>query len=342
MFFIGCFFLPLQVFAAENSVTRRDGYLLIWQSILRPIEDTKSSFDDIKDGDIGAAEIRYGKRRGILNDEPLFRPDEALQLRDALLWIFRTRNVRELPDMKTEDLPDIISKYPITQMNRPLEGRVTSEEILTMMQTLDGMLRKEVHEVSFYGDEFQGQGTAFGEKFDKNALTAAHRSFPSNTLVKVTNVENGKSVVVRINDRGPYVDGRDMDLSEAAFKKISDKGGVLRATFERLGDQDLAAPCGEKSQQYQVRITKDVRLFRGVPHSFVSGKQLVLQSSRTFLVIGIDFPDGQKLRVQDFVFTGEKYRFTPDTDGVYTFHFGDAFGHSRAMSMDVESCAAAH
>lgn len=340
MLFIGCFLLPLQVFAAEDSLTRRDGYLLIWQSILRPVEDTKSSFDDINDDDPGAAEIRYGKRRGILEDETTFRPDDLLTLRDALLWIFRTRNVRELPDMKPEALPDLIAKYPVIEMNRPLDGRIATVQLLAIMEKLDGMLRAEVHEVSYYGEEFQGQGTAFGEKFDKNAITAAHRSLPYNTLVRVTNVNNDKSVVVRINDRGPYVDGRDMDLSEASFKKIAEGGGIIHATFERLGDKDLANPCSEKLQQYQVRITRDVRLFRGVPHEFAKTKQLILQSSRPFVVQSIDFPDGQRLRIQDFVVPGEKYRFTPDLDGLYVFHFGDTLGHAREMRMHAESCVA--
>ena len=73
---------------------------------------------------------------------------------------------------------------------------------------------------SWYGPGFHGRQTANGERFNQGALTAAHRSFPHNTLVKITNAENGKSVTVRINDRGPFVQGRDMDLSLASFVLI--------------------------------------------------------------------------------------------------------------------------
>lgn len=73
---------------------------------------------------------------------------------------------------------------------------------------------------SYYGMEFHGRRTASGEKFDMNAMTAAHRTLPFGTVVRVTNLANGKSVRVRINDRGPFVSGRDIDLSYAAAKAI--------------------------------------------------------------------------------------------------------------------------
>lgn len=73
---------------------------------------------------------------------------------------------------------------------------------------------------SYYGPGFQGKKTASGERFDMNDLTAAHKTLPFNTKVRVTNVENNKSVIVRINDRGPFKKGRVIDLSQAAAKKI--------------------------------------------------------------------------------------------------------------------------
>jgi rare lipoprotein A len=73
---------------------------------------------------------------------------------------------------------------------------------------------------SWYGKQFQGRKTASGEIFDMNRLTASHPSLPFGTVVKVTNLGNGKSVVVRINDRGPSVRGRIIDLSRAAAEEI--------------------------------------------------------------------------------------------------------------------------
>jgi rare lipoprotein A len=81
------------------------------------------------------------------------------------------------------------------------------------------------------------QGTASGERFDPEALTAAHKTLPFNSRVRVTNPANGKSVIVRINDRGPYVDGRCLDLSRAAFRSIANlsQGVLSKVTYEVLG-----------------------------------------------------------------------------------------------------------
>lgn len=82
---------------------------------------------------------------------------------------------------------------------------------------------------SFYGEEWNGRRTANGEIFNTYELTAAHKSLPFGTKVKVVNKTTGKSVVVRINDRGPFVKGRTIDLSKKAFQSIASiKKGVLK------------------------------------------------------------------------------------------------------------------
>lgn len=92
---------------------------------------------------------------------------------------------------------------------------------------------------SWYGEEFQGMQTSSGELFDANKMTAAHRTLPLGSRVKLTAVSTGKSVIVRINDRGPWVKGRDFDISEAAAIAlgIHDKGiAVIEAT---LAESDI-------------------------------------------------------------------------------------------------------
>jgi rare lipoprotein A len=82
---------------------------------------------------------------------------------------------------------------------------------------------------SWYGRQHHGKRTASGEAYDMNALTAAHRTLPIGTLVRVTNLENGRSVDVRINDRGPFVKRRVIDLSYAAAQQLGAVGtGVIR------------------------------------------------------------------------------------------------------------------
>jgi rare lipoprotein A len=83
---------------------------------------------------------------------------------------------------------------------------------------------------SFYNE---AQRTASGERFNKNAMTAAHRTLPLGTYVRVTNTKNGRSVTVRINDRGPYGHGRIIDLSEAAARQLHMiDAGVAPVTVE--------------------------------------------------------------------------------------------------------------
>ena len=91
---------------------------------------------------------------------------------------------------------------------------------------------------SWYGQRHQGRATASGEAFDMNQLTAAHRTMPFGTRLRVTNVENGRSVVVRVNDRGPWVNDRVLDVSQAAAKALGMVGdGVTKVEVVVLGAQ---------------------------------------------------------------------------------------------------------
>jgi rare lipoprotein A len=95
---------------------------------------------------------------------------------------------------------------------------------------------------SWYGAESNRKRTASGESYNMNSLTAAHRSLPLNTVVRVTNLENGKTVLVRINDRGPYDAGRLIDLSARAARNLDMKeAGTARVRLE-VYDADQATP----------------------------------------------------------------------------------------------------
>ena len=88
---------------------------------------------------------------------------------------------------------------------------------------------------SWYGRQFHGRKTASGETFDMNGLTAAHRTLPLNCYIRVTNKENGKSVVVKVNDRGPFHGNRVLDLSYGAAKRLGvTNAGVAKVSIERV------------------------------------------------------------------------------------------------------------
>ncbi len=105
---------------------------------------------------------------------------------------------------------------------------------------IKGAQHTAVFTASYYGhnDGFHGKKSANGEVFDKNAMTAAHKTLPFGTVLKVTYPKTGKSVKVRINDRGPYIAGRDIDLSYGAAAKlglIKHGVGKVRVTVVKWG-----------------------------------------------------------------------------------------------------------
>ena len=127
------------------------------------------------------------------------------------------------------------------QVQVPVTPVVTKEDIKEkepVKETKVVVIEKAIEEAytanltggaSFYGEEWNGRRTANGEIFNTYELTAAHKSLPFGTKVKVVNKTTGKSVVVRINDRGPFVKGRTIDLSKKAFQSIASiNKGVLK------------------------------------------------------------------------------------------------------------------
>lgn len=338
--------VPLSAFAASDAVTRLDGFLMIWRSISRPAETAREKpYSDVPPGSPGFLEITYAKARGLLSDEEeAFRPDATLSPHEALLWVFRTRSVepitaegeRELSGIAdSEDVAPLAVHYTL-QYEEDSES-LTSEELRTLMRSVDQALASEEHEVSLYSEKFHGKGTAFGEGFDMNALTAAHRTFPHNTLVRVTNIENGKSVTVRINDRGPFVQGRDMDLSLRSFSDIAPRSkGKIMARFERLGDSNLVQGCGDNRAQQ--RITKSVSLTPGIPHRLELGNSLTLTSREPFVVRDIIYPDGFSTGTEVWVTSGETFELSPSLPGLYRFMMGTKEGRRREMRMEVVDC----
>ena len=106
---------------------------------------------------------------------------------------------------------------------------------------------------SWYGRQHQGKRTASGEAYDMNALTAAHRTLPLGTRVRVTNLDNGRSVDVRINDRGPFTRRRVIDLSYAAAQRL----GAVGAGLFRVSLKTIAGPPGQDSAEGAAAVGKE-------------------------------------------------------------------------------------
>ncbi len=348
---------PLALAAAPASITRLDGFVQIWDSIRRPAGDSHGYFfDDVPKGSRGSEQVLFALYRGVIdNDGDLFYPNEPLTAYQALLWIFRTRSVEEdglFPEKGETMDPAVVTKIAMRMsLAEYLTGdggdvsvsrrALSQDDLFAMMRRVDAILADEVHETSLYSEKFQGKGTAFGESFDMHDLTAAHRTFPYNTLVKVTNIANDKSVIVRINDRGPFVSKRDMDMSLASFLQIADRAlGKINVRFQRLGDVNLVGIAGQCSADkgMQMRIAGRIRLTPGLPLVSRAGEPITLAANGPFVVLKVTYPDGTESWLQDWILASESYVLRPAVEGRYAFLVGTGDGRRRALVTNVVSC----
>ncbi len=128
---------------------------------------------------------------------------------------------------------DKSAKNITTKSNRSSKSYVVRGKRYHILESAQGF--KEEGKATWYGAYHQGRRTASGEKFDKNKLTAAHKTLPLGTKVKVTNLDNGKTVTVKINDRGPFSGSHIIDLAQAAAKIIGmEKAGVAKVKIEAI------------------------------------------------------------------------------------------------------------
>jgi rare lipoprotein A len=114
----------------------------------------------------------------------------------------------------------VVNEDKITEPVATEDVISVEEETVTADRNLVEFIDKGTMKASWYGPGFHGQKTANGEIYNQNSFTAAHKSLKFGTLLKITNLKNNKSVVIRINDRGPYIHGRDLDLSKAAATEL--------------------------------------------------------------------------------------------------------------------------
>ena len=129
----------------------------------------------------------------------------------------------------------VVNEDKITEPVAPESVSSIEEETVTADRSLVEFVDKGSMKASWYGPGFHGRKTANGEVYDQNSFTAAHKSLKFGTLLKITNLKNNKSVVIRINDRGPYINGRDLDLSKAAASEL----GMVRRGVAKLKVEEI-------------------------------------------------------------------------------------------------------
>ncbi len=155
---------------------------------------------------------------------------------------------------------------------RPLDERRYPDPVLTARGT-------EVGRCSWYGPGFHGRKTASGETYDQNAMTAAHRTLPLGTFVEVTDTHTGRSVIVRINDRGPYHQGRVLDLSYGAARRL---GIVERG----VADVEIRVLGNARSGYPRVRYAVQVGAFRNRREADRLARRLRAAGAQAYVVGG--------------------------------------------------------
>lgn len=153
-----------------------------------------------------------------------------------------TRRIRRRPErrMALRSLPALLAAAIVLAVPGRVARADSPSAMAGVAEAIQHGLVTVVQEgvVSWYGAAFNNRPTASGELFDASGMTMAHPTLPFGTQVKVTNIRNGRSVVVRVNDRGPFVGQRIADLSRAAAEQIGMlKRGVARVRIEVLGDE---------------------------------------------------------------------------------------------------------
>jgi rare lipoprotein A len=129
----------------------------------------------------------------------------------------------------------VVSEDKITEPVVTEDVITIEEETIAADRSLVEFVDKGSMKASWYGPGFHGRKTANGEVYDQMSFTAAHKSLKFGTLLKITNLKNSKSVVVRINDRGPYIHGRDLDLSKAAALEL----GMVRKGVAKIRVEEI-------------------------------------------------------------------------------------------------------
>lgn len=162
--------------------------------------------------------------------------NSAAKLNSLPLTSVKPINAAIKPDVIKPEESVSVAVRDITASRKPVV--VEEDSLMDRMNMLAAQTVRRFNQsglASWYGRQFNGRPTASGERFDMHAMTAAHRSLPLNCYIRVTNQDNGKSVIVKVNDRGPFHGNRILDLSYAAAKQIGIMNrGVGNVTIERI------------------------------------------------------------------------------------------------------------
>lgn len=285
--------------------------ILLGSKVLVPEIAEQDIFPDVLYGSWYAKFAAKAKNLGIVQgdgDTGMFRPGDTVNLAEILKILLNTNNVvtsepetRPYADIPTDAwfapyfaYASSISLLPQgpgdnVQPATPVTRGLMAQLMYQLAMKPEGY---QEGEASYYGAQFHGKNTASGQVFDASLFTAAHRTLPFDSWIRVRNLENGKEVYVRVNDRGPYAgENRIVDLSQAAFESISPLSrGVINVSITPVNgppsqsSSPQAAPFAECPEADQLKyvsktIFENITLEKDFPDTFVASEVLTLQGT---------------------------------------------------------------
>lgn len=286
--------------------------ILLGSDVLVPEIAEQDIFPDVMHGSWYAKYVSKAKNRGIVHgdsDTGLFRPGDTINLAEILKILLETNEIqlRTEEDMERRPYADVptdawFAPYfdyadSITLLEEDEDYNVFPATPVTrglMAQLMYQLKLKpegyEEGQASYYGEKFHGKGTASGEVFDASEFTAAHRTLPFNTWVKVTNLANNMVTYVRINDRGPYADtdNRIIDLSKAAFESIASlSSGVINVSIVPVSgppggagaEGSAACPDMPALNYYSANTFENITLNASLPNSYLVDEVFFVEGS---------------------------------------------------------------
>lgn len=249
-----------QTFRPDQKINRAETLkiLLLGSNISVPDTVTSGGFFDVPKDSWYARFVTKGKQIGIVKGNPdgSFAPERNVNLAEALKMIINTNGFSVDNEVEGPIFPDVpidlwFAKYFSYAKDNHFftigdGAKIYPSQDMSRGYLADLMYRAIIHKketqqdrkyASYYSDKFNGKGTASGDTFDNSKFTAAHRTLPFGTKVRVININNGESVIVTINDRGPYAEDKIIDLTTAAFETIGSlRSGILPVVIEVVDD----------------------------------------------------------------------------------------------------------
>lgn len=332
----------------DQQVNRAEALkiILLGSDVLVPEIAEQDIFPDVVHGTWYAKFVAKAKNLGIVSgdgDTGLFRPGDTINLAEILKILLETNDIQlrteeemERPpyaDVPTDawfapyfDYADSITLleededynvFPATPVTRGLMAQLMYQLHMKPEGYQEG-------EASYYGEKFHGKGTASGEVFDASLFTAAHRTLPFGTWLKVRNLANGKETYVRVNDRGPYAgENRIIDLSKAAFEAIASlSSGVINVSITPVdgppggSDVQAAASCPEAPalKYYSKNTFENITLNASLPNVHLEDEVFLVEgtSASTEKYVSVFLVDDNDKQYTFATETGESGSFSID------------------------------